>query len=280
MEEPSLIELGARVTPEALRVYADRLLEKGDAYGEFITLQCARDGGALPGAREEQLRVDVLEPRLRAAVGPHLEVRRWHRGLATDVELLVGDELPLSAPGLLARRAEGVGVERLRVTTVGPADGAPSIEELTPLWRALERGPRFARLSELVLDEGMPSPGPRRLGDLTPLYRAYPGLRVLELHGVDLHLGAIALPELQRFTASLLRPETISSLVHAQWPKLETLELHFGPAPAESEPVFAELLATRLSPALKRVQIRSPWPEFFRAALPRSPLGLGREVEV
>lgn len=279
MADLHLEDLAQTLTPEALRVFADRLLEQGDAHGEFITLQCARAKGERPGAREEQLRVDVLEPRLRDALGPNLRVRRWERGLAADVTLDVFDDLPVTELAVLAQRAEGLGVERLHFSTAGRTDGGVGFEDLSVLWRSLETGPRFPHLTELLLDERTPSPGPQRIGDLAPLYRAYPGLRVLELHGIDHHLGAIALPELRHFTASLLRPETIASLVHAHWPKLETLELHFGPAPAESEPVFAELLATRMSPTLQRVRIHSPWPEFFRAALPRSPLGRGRLIE-
>ncbi|MFZ5439558.1 MAG: hypothetical protein ACOZQL_06100 [Myxococcota bacterium] len=275
MEEPALIELGTRLTPEALRVYADRLLEQGDAHGEFIALQCARAREARPSAREEQLRVEVLEPRLRDAVGPSLRIKRWEMGLVSEVELQV-DRPPDLALASLARRAEGVGLRRLQVETTG-WDAAT---DLSPLWGALAKGPRFPRLLELgvqVADSANPS---IRIGEVEPLYRAYPGLRVLELHGVDHHLGRIELPELRRFSASLLRPETIPSLAQARWPRLEALELEFGPAPAESEPVFADLLATSMSPALRRVRVKSPWPEFFRAALPRSPLGAGRLVEV
>jgi hypothetical protein len=35
-----------------------------------------------------------------------------------------------------------------------------------------------------------------------------------------------------------------------------------------------------MSPFLKRVKVKSPWPDYFRAALPRTPLGRGRIVEV
>jgi len=64
-------------------------------------------------------------------------------------------------------------------------------------------------------------------------------------------------------------------------PKLEDLELEFGPAVEEEvQPVFGPLLAAPMSAGLKRVQFKSPWPDYFRAALPHHPLGRGRLVEV
>ncbi len=244
------------------RVYADELLERGDAHGEFIALQCERRD-EVPGPREEQLRVEVMEPRLRAALGPKLAVTRWSCGLVDAVEVSVDAE-PVVELRELAARTEGQGLTRVVLTAQGHGD-------LSPFWSSLADAPRFPRLEAVVVnsDEYM-------LGALQPLYAAYPGLKVLELHGVEHHLGTMQLPALTRFAASLLRPETITSLVSAHWPRLEELELEFGPAPAEPEPVFAALLSAPMSPVLREVTVRSPWPEFFRAALPRSPLGRGR----
>ena len=59
-----------------------------------------------------------------------------------------------------------------------------------------------------------------------------------------------------------------------------SLEVEFGPAGGEAEPLFGPLLAAPMSSCLKRVKVKSPWPDFFRAALPRTPLGRGRIVEV
>ena len=73
----------------------------------------------------------------------------------------------------------------------------------------------------------------------------------------------------------------IAPLVSAHWPKLEELELEFGPAGAEEvEPLFGPLMNAPMSSRLKRVKVKSPWPDYFRAALPRKPLGQGRIVEV
>jgi len=278
--EVLLSELAGSFSPAALRVYADRLLERGDVHGEFISLQCEREerGETDVSAREEQLRRDVLEPRLREAVGARLRVTKWHFGLVSEVVLNVGDE-PVTELESLARRPEGLGLSRLEF------DALLDEGDLSELWRSLLDTPRFPLLRQLGVhvfrDTGRPwVDQPPRIGSVSPLYSAYPKLEVLELHGIEHALGDVVLPELRRFAASGLRPECIPSLVHARWPKLEELELQFVPAPAESEPVFAALLDAPMSDVLKRVKVKSPWPEFFRAALPRSPLGRGREIEV
>jgi hypothetical protein len=222
----------------------------------------------------------VLEPRLLEAVGTKLRVTKWHFGLINAVELTV-DDGPVTELEVLSRRPEGLGLTRLVLDAL-TWDGG---DDLSALWSSLRHSPRFPLLRELVVQVGMNlgNPwidGPPRIGAVSPLYSAYPKLEVLELHGVEHALGDVVLPELRRFAASGLRPECIPSLVNARWPKLEVLELAFRPAPAESEPVFAALLDAPMSDVLRRVSIKSPWPEFFRAALPRSPLGRGREIEV
>lgn len=278
--EVLLAELEGPLSSAALRVYADRLLERGDLHGEFITLQCERaERGGPPSVREEQLRREVLEPRLREVAGPKLRVTRWELGLIHELTLEV-DAAPITALAAIASRAESQGLTRLELDGQAWNGGG----DLTSFWASLPHTARFPRLEELSVRVGptLDDPrveGPIAIGDVEPLYAAYPSLRVLELHGVAHHLGQVVLPELRRFAASELRPECIPSLVGAYWPCLETLELEFGPAPAESEPVFAALLSAPMSAALTRVKVKSPWPEFFRAALPRSPLGKGRVIE-
>jgi hypothetical protein len=240
--EVLLTELAAgQLSPTALRVYADRLLERGDVHGEFITLQCERveRGVEEASVREEQLRRDVLEPRLQHALGSKLRVTKWHLGLISEVELEVNDA-EVTELATLAERPEAIGLTSVVLDALAWDGGG----DLTPLWASLLRTPRFPSLRELRVrvgaDFGNPHiDGPITIGKVAPLYAAYPGLHVLELHGMEHTLGDIVLPELRRFSASELRPECIASLVNASWPKLEELELEFGPAPAESERVRA-----------------------------------------
>lgn len=282
MTHDRLLEtLAQNPEPGALRVYADRVLEQGNVHGEFITLQLNRaDRGSEPEVREETLRREVLEPALREALGAGLTSCRWERGFLAEVEFEVDDK-PFGALRTLVQRPEALLLRRIVLNGLR-WDGAG---DLTPLWAGLAEDPKFPRLEALVvnvgLDLGHPHiDGPIIIGAVEPLYRAYPGLRVLELHGIEHHFGKIVLPELTHFSASRLSLDAIAPLVSASWPRLEELELEFGPAGDEVEPLFGPLLAAPMSGALKRVKVKSPWPDFFRAALPRTPLGRGRIVEV
>ena len=280
-EDGFLATLARNPEPGALRVYADRQLEQGNVHGEFITLQLNRaDRGSAPGVREESLRLDVLEPALKEVLGAPLTSCRWEHGFLAEVVFEVDDK-PFEALSALVKRPESQLLRRVVLNALR-WDGQG---DLTELWASLAAGPKFPRLEALVvnvgLDLGHPHiDGPIVIGHVEPLYVAYPGLRVLELHGIEHTLGKIVLPELTHFSASRLSLEAIAPLVSAQWPRLEELEVEFGPAGGEAEPLFGPLLAAPMSSCLKRVKVKSPWPDFFRAALPRTPLGRGRIVEV
>lgn len=283
MDETLLANLVQNPDPGALRVYADRVLEQGDVHGEFITLQLNRaDRGSEPSPREEALRQEVLEPALRKAVGNSLTGCRWEHGFLSAVEFHV-DDTPFEALKVLVERPEARLLRRVVLQALRWDGGG----DLTPFWESLNHGPKFPRLEALVVEVGLDlgNPhidGPIVIGNVEPLYRAYPRLRVLELHGIDHVLGKIDLPELTHFSASRLSLDAIGPLVSANWPKLEELELEFG-NPADDEegkPLFGPLLEAPMSTRLKRVRVKSPWPDFFRAALTHKPLGAGRIVEV
>jgi hypothetical protein len=282
MNQDGLLATLAR-NPEAaaLRVYADRVLEQGDVHGEFITLQLNRaERGSEPDVREEALRREVLEPALKEALGSALTSCRWEHGFLAAVEFRV-DDAPFEALEVLVQRPEAQLLRRIVLSALRWDGGG----DLSPVWKRLAQGPRFPRLEALVVEVGLDlgNPhidGPIVIGAVEPLYAAYPKLRVLELHGIEHALGRIALPELTHFSASRLSLDAIAPLVSASWPKLEELELEFGEAGGEAEPLFGPLLAAPMSKCLKRVRVKSPWPDFFRAALPRTPLGRGRIVEV
>lgn len=264
-------------------MYADQLLERGDVHGEFISLQLGRAPLALPTAREEALREELLEPALRELLRPGAEglTCHWENGFLHTVEFDVGDG-PLDTWDKLAARREAQLLRRVVMRALHWMDGPDSLDSL---WRSLLHTPRFRHLEEIELERGldlgnMYIVGPLSIGRLEPLYEAYPGLKALKVHGVGHDFGRIVLPELRRFSAGVLTLGAVPSLVSAHWPKLQELELEFGPAGGEAEPIFGPLLQARMSESLERVRVTSPWPDFFRAALPRSPLGRGRVVEV
>ena len=67
------------------------------------------------------------------------------------------------------------------------------------------------------------------LGDVGVWLRAASGLRELKLQGGSMQLGAIDLPELQRFLSTGgFTAQNIRDVAQARWPKLESLSLYFG----------------------------------------------------
>jgi hypothetical protein len=267
--------------PAALRVLADELLERGDVHGEFILLQCEREArGSAQTSREKELHA-LLEKNLQEtlATGPlALSSFSWRSGLLSSVLLedseTLASQLQTLAQWPLAQHLEELGV----VAGGGQSSFRHFRAPLTPA--------PFPALRKFSVQIGQSWLGRPRVdfelsvGDVQPLYARWPRLEVLELHGNDHALGEIRLPQLRRFAASYLQPNAIPSLVNAWWPKLEELDLVFAHTPAEADPVFGALLEAPMSPVLQTVRIRSPWPEFFRAALPRSRLGRGRTVQV
>lgn len=259
-------------SPEHLRVYADLAQENGEPHGELIALQCARElSSEAPSRREHEL-ISQLDRELATRLGTLKAQPFWRRGFVDRLRLTLDEAgvnlAPLSGPRALAL---------LRHVDLELAS-ADQLGDLSALWARFPRLTSVESLRASGLLEGVLSPS---IGRVAPLATALPSLRELQLHGLEHDLEALVFPNLTFFAASRLNASTIPALVHARWPKLEVLELEFGAArPDEIEPLFGPLLDTRMSESLRRVTVKSPWPEFFAAALPRSLLGRGREVSV
>lgn len=265
-------------SPAALRVLADDLLEQGDVHGEFILLQVERAarGEREAGAREKELS-EVMLGRLRRELPGVVHDAKWERGFLSSLHLHFDAEPPLAA---LRDFSKWMPARTLHALTVMGMTGV----DLSAFFVETRRI-TFPALRKFAVLEIESIGRPRQdewltLGNIEPLYAAWSGLESLQLSGVGHELGKIVMPKLKTFIAGELQPSAIPSLVAAEWPDLEELNLSFDLTPAEAEPVFGALLEAKMSQVLKRVRIHSPWPEFFKAALPRSPLGKGRVVEV
>lgn len=262
---------------EELRVLADDLLERGDAHGEFILLQVERAARQerKPSPRELEL-TDEMQARLRRQL-PGVSHATWERGFLSTLSLHFSDEPPLEGLQRLTRWLPASALHSLQVM------GRTGVD-LTTLFSFAPKL-KFPALREFAAVEISSLGRPREdewltIGRVEPMYAAWSQLEKVQLDGVGHELGKMVLPNLRSFSAGELQPSAIPSLVAAQWPKLEELTLSFDLTPAEAEPVFGALLEAKMSDVLQRVCIRSPWPEFFKAALPRSPLGKGRQVLV
>lgn len=258
-------------SPEHLRVYADLAQEHGDPHGELIALQCARELSLESPTRRETELISQLDRELGAQLGALPVQTTWRRGFVDVARVTLREAVvnlqPLVGPKVLAllRRLE---LESSTWSELG---------DLTSWWAKFPS----LKVDEVVVVPVLDGLFPPHIGRVEALCAAVPSLRVLELHGMAHDLSALTFPKLTRFAASWLNASTIPALVLAQWPKLEALELSFADArPDEIEPLFGPLLDSKMSESLQHVTVKSPWPEFFAAALPRSVLGRGREVAV
>lgn len=265
-------------SPAALRVLADDLLEHGDVHGEFILLQVERAarGEREAGTREKEL-AEVMLGRLRKELPGVVHEAKWERGFLSSLHLHFGEEPPLAALRELSRWMPARSLHSLSLMGITGVDLSAFFVETRRI--------QFPALRKFAVVEIESIGRPRQdewltVGNVEPMYAAWSELESLQLSGVGHELGKIVMPKLKTFLAGELQPSAIPSLVAAQWPELEELDLSFDLTPAEAEPVFGALLEAKMSQCLKRVRIHSPWPEFFKAALPRSPLGKGRVVEV
>lgn len=247
---------------ELVRVFADWLLQQGHPAGELAVVQLerrTRDGEAL-AAREDELVRHHVRPYLEAVLArDHVTELEWRGGLLHRATFHHhgGEELLEQALRRLASDPCGRLVRRIEISAVefdGAGDLEPALAELGAL------APRFPRLAELAISEGMNlgNPwidGPIRVGELAPIYAGYPDLEILELAGKEYGLGALALPALRRLAIADASPADVACVAAAPLPALAELELHFGRWRVDGlDAVFRELL-DRTLPAIVRVAI-------------------------
>ena len=267
---------------ELLRVFADWLLQQGHPAGELVVVQLARlaDDSEELAKREHDLTWQAVKPHIERVldrqVGTHLT---WRRGLLDAITLdhFGGEE---SLPDKLARLASDPAarlVRRIEINAVqfdGAGDLEPAIAELARL------APRLPRLRDIAFSEGMNlgNPwieGPIRVGDLSPLYAAYPRLEVLEVAGKDYRLGTLELPALRRLAVADMSPVDIDAVAAAALPSLADLELGFGRFRVDLiDRVFRKLL-DRTMPALATVAFAVDVPQvmqYIAHAVPSSAL--------
>jgi hypothetical protein len=264
-----------------LRVYADQLIEAGEPLGELIVVALERQGRESPelARREDELIAQLergLDERLTRALRPSY---RWRTGFLDAIELdHAGDEPFAILPGLAAEPCARL-LRRIQISALemdGQGDLAPVIAELARL------APRFPRLVELVVLEGadLGNPwidGPITIGDITPLYAAYPELEVLVLHGDEIVLGdAIELEALRELALRGITMTDVRRIVAARLPKLAHLELEIGPRGLASNVAagLGPLLHRDFGPQLEHVSlyvppVAQPW---LLAELPGCPL--------
>ena len=261
-------------------MFADWLLQQGHPVGELVVVQLerlARDSEAL-AQREHDLFWHAVVPHLKAVLArDHVTDFEFRGGLLYSVTLHHhgGEEALDETLRRLATDPCGRLVRRIEIDAVefdGAGDLGPAIRELAAL--------ALPRLTELAFREGanLGNPwidGPIHIGDVTPLYAAYPRLEVLELGGKEYALGHLDLPALRRLALADMTPTDVATIARANVPALEVLELFFGRWRVDGiDAVFRPLL-DRAMPKLARLAIAAEIPQvmqYLTRAVPGSQL--------
>jgi len=219
---------------DALRVYADALIERGDVRGELIVVQLQRRVGDSPElvAREREL-VERLDAELAAHLAQPRAAFAWRNGFLEAIDFTpVAERTTLADPirqlGVLSAARK---LRRIVIRLVEPGWGS-----LGPVTSAIAKvAPQLRALRELVFtmsprDEAGVPLRPMHFGTLEPLCRAIPKLEVLEVAGADyatlrdLDLSSLKRLVLEDPTAGWV----VSALARTPLANLEELEIHDG----------------------------------------------------
>jgi len=238
-----LVEADADATTDALEVYADWLLGKGDPRGELAAIQLRRiesKDKALAKAEKK-----LLEAHAEALLGPFAKLSdvatfEWRGGFIHgariantfehDPDFEVAEDAVVDIEELVAQLLDHPSARFLRELTVGIVrfsdnsyDGIAKLlgKRHLPALRSLYLGDFSGEDTETSWSQ---------LGNLQPIYAAVPNLRSLRLCSGSMNLGKILHPTLERFevTTGGLDPKSARAIASAVWPSLRTLSLMIG----------------------------------------------------
>jgi uncharacterized protein (TIGR02996 family) len=238
---------------EAYRAYGDWLEQQGDPRGQLMALHRTRETLA------DRNKVDHLETKLEALFELHRD--RWLGKLANVLPK------PTSSRAARANAADVVWrwgfIYKVECKRFGRLTidkfldhllAHPSgrfIVDLTTVWLEdpdaviavlAKRAPLSLRRLSLGADANVAALWPRlsRLHELVICAREY---------------GRIVLPELRRATFSIRRSEELQGIATAEWPKLESLRLHFETDHTASATQISAALARGNLPSLRSLSL-------------------------
>jgi len=224
---------------EGYLVYGDWLQSQGDPRGELIALQCAAHQASGEEATKLKRQGSALVRKYKKYLLGALADKEdnevdveWRFGFIKSARLARGDfdsefdvaealKQLMALPSARFLRELTFGIADFEENSYGDVIGTLA-EKTYPTLETLFIGdfeyPDDTEISWTHLE------------DISPLYKAVPHLRSLKLRGGDLVLGEVNLPELREFTVESggVPLEAVQSIVKANWPKLERLEVWFG----------------------------------------------------
>ncbi|MEW5740013.1 MAG: pentapeptide repeat-containing protein [Myxococcota bacterium] len=221
-------------------VYGDWLQTQGDLRGELVARHGKPGFDDFVQAHVEEIFRDAADEARGGGQMPELTVE-WRHGFVHAATLRADNPERKVDLGVLAAKVLSLPVSRfLRGLHFGVKHGAVTYggaeNEYSSVIEALKAHPRTPALQHLSLglqrvwrDDYDTSPL-HHWGDLSALWALVPGLKTLYLKGGGGTLGALVLPELERFTleADYLgdgAEGVFDELRAAKWPKLRRLEV-------------------------------------------------------
>jgi uncharacterized protein (TIGR02996 family) len=256
---------------EGYLVYGDWLQSQGDPRGELIALQCAAHQASGEEATKLKRQGSALVRKYKKYLLGELAGKEdnevdveWRFGFIKSARLARGDfdsefdvaealKQLMALPSARFLRELTFGIADFEENSYGDVIGTLA-EKTCPTLETLFIGdfeyPDDTEISWTHLE------------DISPLYKAVPHLRSLKLRGGDLVLGEVNLPELREFTVESggVPLGAVQSIVKANWPKLERLEVWFGSDNYGAEGGVEDiqpLLDGKGVPALKHLGVRN-----------------------
>ncbi|HEX8538484.1 MAG TPA: WGR domain-containing protein [Cystobacter sp.] len=225
---------------EGYLVYGDWLQSQGDPRGELIALQCAAHQASGEEATTLKRQASALVRKYKKYLLGTLADKEdnevdvgWRFGFIQSARLARGDfDSEFDVPEAVTRLMALPSARFLRELTVGMVDFEGENYYGGVIGALAET--KCPTLEKLFLGD-FEYPDETEISwsyveDISPLYTAFPRLRSLKLRGGSLKMGEVNLPELREFTVESggVPLEAVQSLVKANWPKLERLEVWFG----------------------------------------------------
>jgi uncharacterized protein (TIGR02996 family) len=227
-----------RADPGPYLVYADWLQSKGDPRGELIVVQHKRSLGDDPKARDRERQ--LLATHTSAFLGPLADMPRahggnalvWRHGFVRAAFVGAGDGRNDIA-GMLDAFLSHPSARFLEELSIGLAVYAGGNDYSKVVQVLLKHPEALARLVDLTIGEFEQEECEISwaiFGDLSGLWPHLGRLQRLTLHGGTMKLGAMSLPSLTtlRVETGGLALASLESILRAQWPALERMEIWFG----------------------------------------------------
>lgn len=263
---------------EAYAVYADALQSRGHPQGELIAIHQAsevvglgiesnRRGRLDAGSADLAGELDALRARERALLHEHAEVLlgplthyvdlvdlEWRWGFVHRATLWFGDVEPSRVLGAFLESPVCELVQDLSLSA--PAlltDYHALMEQMAEKGRP--RGLRSLFLGKVRSFEAARLQPPPMIGRVRTLNDVCAHLERVVLHGNQIDVTGLELPELRTLEVRSLQPELFENTFNATWPRLERLVVSFPFTPPEQmQPLFA----AAAMPELRHLRVGHP----------------------